>query len=139
MARENMPAAIARGLPISVGDVLKARQRPHLSERFRRIHRRQHGPEVWVFGRRQQPMPGLRPSLGQSLRQAKPPFRREALRQCCPILSRCKHRPNPYKPPTHTKKKGGLRRPLSVQRPLRRRSLALTEGVNALKGLHKAL
>lgn len=99
MAREKMPAAIARGLPISVGDVLKARQRPHLSERFRRIHRRQHGPEVWVFGRRQQPMPGLRPSLGQSLRQAKPPFRREALRQRCPIpLPRCKHRPNPYKP-----------------------------------------
>ena len=153
MAGEKMPSAIARGLPISVGDVLKARQRPHLSERFRRIHRRQHGPEVQVLGRRQlvpfvekahslgrglmklalkrlpscggqlrqglrgqhlplpalgqhegiaglrqQPMPGLRPSFGQSLLQAKPPFRREALRQRCPILSRCKHRPNPYKP-----------------------------------------
>jgi hypothetical protein len=32
-----------------VGDVLKARQRPHLSERFRRIHGRQHGPEVRVW------------------------------------------------------------------------------------------
>ena len=153
MAREKMPSAIARGLTISVGDVLKARQRPHLSKRFRRIHRRQHGPKVRVLGcgqlvsfvekahplarglmklalkrfpggggqlrqglrgqhlplpalgqhkgiagLRQQPMPGLRLRLGQSLRQAEPPFRGEALRQRRPILSRCKHRPNPHKP-----------------------------------------
>ena len=40
-------------------------------------------------------MPGLRLSLGQSLLQTEPPFRREALRLRRPILSRCKHRPSP--------------------------------------------
>ena len=53
------------------------------------------GQHEGIAGLRQQPMPGLRLSLGQSLLQTEPPFRREALRLRRPILSRCKHRPSP--------------------------------------------